>query len=139
MTESDRIAEILTAWYANSAEGSDRDPQELLKLHPELADDLKERIEALESLTRRCRVSLVTDSQYVKLGITTWLSSWKRNNWKRKGGAVKNVDLWKRLDQATGRHDIRWEWVRGHTGVPENERCDELVGEAIERIRSSQT
>lgn len=100
--------------------------------------ELTAAIEALESLTRRCRVSLVTDSQYVRLGITTWLASWKRNHWKRKGGAVKNVDLWKRLDEVAERHDIHWEWVRGHSGVLENERCDELVAEEIARIQLHQ-
>ena len=97
--------------------------------------ELTAAIEALESLKRPCRVSLYTDSQYVRLGITSWLPGWKRNHWKRKGGAVKNVDLWKRLDDASDRHDIHWEWVRGHTGVIENERCDALVGEAIERLQ----
>lgn len=97
--------------------------------------ELTAAIQALESLKRPCRVELFTDSQYLKNGITSWLPAWKARQWRRKGGAVKNVDLWKRLDAAAGRHDIEWKWVPAHMGVPENERCDQLAGDEIARFR----
>lgn len=92
-------------------------------------------IAGLEALKRRCRVRLVTDSQYVKNGITQWLANWKRNNWRTAARSpVKNADLWKRLDAAAARHDIEWEWVRGHSGHPENERADALARSAIDEM-----
>lgn len=94
-------------------------------------------ISGLEALKRPCRVQLITDSEYVKRGITEWLPGWKRRNWKRKGGPIKNVDLWKQLDEATQRHDISWQWVKGHAGVHYNERCDTLASEAIAREKQS--
>ena len=93
-------------------------------------------IEALAALRTSCEVSLHTDSEYLKKGITEWLPKWRRNGWKTKSGPVKNADLWQRLQDEVDRHDVSWAWVKGHSGVPENERCDELVGEAIDRIRS---
>ncbi len=90
---------------------------------------------ALEALKRPCRVELHTDSEYVQKGITQWMPQWKRNHWKRKGGPIKNIDLWKALDAAASRHDIQWQWVKGHAGNPENERCDALASAAIERIK----
>lgn len=98
--------------------------------------ELTAAIRALESLTRPCEVELHTDSEYVKKGITEWLPGWKRRNWKRKGGPLKNEDLWRALDSIVSGHEIRWAWVRGHTGVNENERCDELASEAIARVRA---
>ncbi len=90
-------------------------------------------IKALEALTRRCNVRLLTDSQYVKKGITEWLPSWKARNWKTAAKTpVKNADLWKRLDCAAARHEIHWEWVRGHSGHGENERVDALARQAID-------
>ena len=71
-------------------------------------------------------ITIVTDSAYVKDGITKWIHGWKRNNWTKKGG-LKNVDLWQRLDAAATRHQVRWEWVKGHAGHPENERADALA------------
>ncbi|MCH8500568.1 MAG: ribonuclease HI [Aliidiomarina sp.] len=86
---------------------------------------------ALESLKRPCSVDLWTDSEYVRQGITKWLAGWKRNNFRTsQKKAVKNVDLWQRLDAAQARHEVRWHWVKGHAGHPENERCDELAREA---------
>lgn len=90
-------------------------------------------ITALEALKRPCRVCLHTDSEYVMKGLTEWLPGWKRRNWKRKGGPIKNVDLWKRLDAAASRHEVSWRWVKGHAGVHYNERCDTLASEAIAR------
>jgi len=85
-------------------------------------------IEALASLKRRCRVVVHTDSQYVKLGVTEWLPMWIRRGWKTAGNkAVKNADLWRRLAQLAGEHDVDWRWVKGHAGVPGNERADALA------------
>lgn len=92
-------------------------------------------IEALASLQRRCKVAIYTDSEYLKRGFTEWLPNWRRNNWKRKGGAVKNVDLWMRLDELVSMHEVSWEWVPGHAGIDENERCDELATAEIARLK----
>ncbi len=88
--------------------------------------ELLAAITALETLSKPTKVTVVTDSAYVKDGITKWIHSWKRNGWKKKGG-LKNVDLWQRLDAAAACHDVTWEWVKGHAGHPENERADELA------------
>ena len=88
--------------------------------------ELLAAITALETLDRPTRITVVTDSAYVKDGITKWIHGWKRNGWKKKGG-LKNVELWQRLDAAAARHDVTWEWVKGHAGHPENERADELA------------
>jgi ribonuclease HI len=90
--------------------------------------ELLAAISALEALDRPSRITVVTDSAYVKGGITAWLHGWKRNGWKtttRK--PVKNEDLWRRLDEAAARHEVTWEWVKGHAGHPENERADALA------------
>ncbi|RVU34330.1 ribonuclease HI [Rheinheimera riviphila] len=90
--------------------------------------ELMAAIIGLESLKEDCSVVLTTDSQYVRLGITQWLKNWKRNNWRTsQKEPVKNKDLWQRLDAASSRHHIDWQWVKGHAGHPENERCDELA------------
>lgn len=88
--------------------------------------ELMAAISALETLDRPTSLTIITDSAYVKDGITKWIHAWKRNGWKKKGG-LKNVDLWQRLDQAAARHNVTWEWVKGHAGHPENERADELA------------
>ncbi|WP_224816946.1 ribonuclease HI [Hasllibacter sp. MH4015] len=90
--------------------------------------ELLAAISALEALERPSKLTIVTDSAYVKNGITGWLHGWKRNGWKTSTKKpVKNVDLWQRLDEAAKRHDVTWEWVKGHAGHPENERADELA------------
>jgi len=90
--------------------------------------ELHAAIAALESLSRPSTITLVTDSAYVKNGITEWLAAWKRRGWRTASGApVKNLELWQRLDAARARHKVRWEWVRGHDGHPENERADALA------------
>ncbi len=90
--------------------------------------ELMAAIVALEALKEQCIVVLSTDSQYVRQGITQWIHNWKKRGWKTaEKKPVKNVDLWKRLDAALGQHQIQWEWVKGHAGHPENERCDELA------------
>jgi len=97
--------------------------------------ELMAAIQALESLKRPCKVRLTTDSQYVQKGISEWLANWKRRGWKTAAKKpVKNADLWMRLDEAVADHDIRWEWVRGHSGHPENELADSLANQAIDEL-----
>jgi ribonuclease HI len=90
--------------------------------------ELQAAIAALEALDRPSKITVVTDSAYVKGGITAWLYSWKKNGWKTSTKKpVKNEDLWRQLDAAAARHDVTWEWVKGHAGHPENERADALA------------
>ena len=90
--------------------------------------ELTAAIEALKALTRPCLVEMHVDSQYVKDGITKWISNWQRNGWKTADKKpVKNVELWQALAEAIKRHDISWHWVKGHAGHPDNERADELA------------
>ena len=90
--------------------------------------ELLAAINALEALERPSPITVVTDSAYVKGGITEWLRSWKRNNWRTATKKpVKNEDLWRRLDEAAARHQVTWTWVKGHAGHPENERADALA------------
>ena len=90
--------------------------------------ELLAAINALEALERPSTITVVTDSAYVKGGITEWLPSWKRNNWRTATKKpVKNEDLWRRLDEAAARHQVTWTWVKGHAGHPENERADALA------------
>ncbi len=93
-------------------------------------------IRALESLDKRCEVVLTTDSQYVKNGITQWIAGWKKRGWKTaQKTPVKNQDLWQRLDAAVARHQVRWQWVRGHSGHPQNEQADRLAQRGIDELR----
>lgn len=97
--------------------------------------ELMAAIVALETLKRPCRVHLTTDSQYVMKGITEWMVNWKKRGWKTAGRQpVKNVDLWQRLDNALAPHEVTWEWVRGHTGHPENEKADALANQGIDEL-----
>ena len=90
--------------------------------------ELMAAISALEALERPSALTVVTDSVYVKDGITKWIFGWKKKGWKTAANKpVKNEELWKRLDAATVRHDVTWEWVKGHMGHPENERADKLA------------
>ena len=93
-------------------------------------------IAALEALKRPCAVRLHTDSRYVRDGITKWIARWKQNGWKTAArDPVKNEDLWRRLDAAIAQHQVQWLWVEGHSGHPENERCDALArGESRKRL-----
>lgn len=94
--------------------------------------ELMAAIRALEALKRPSKVRLVTDSVYVKDGVTKWIHGWKKNGWKTAAKKpVKNEDLWRRLDEAAKRHDIAWEWIKGHAGHVDNERADALAREAI--------
>ena len=96
-------------------------------------------IEALSALKRPCNISLYTDSKYVMSGVTEWLANWKQNGWRtaNKKQAVKNIDLWQRLDELTGQHEIRWIWVKGHNGHAENERCDALARAEVAKIKEN--
>jgi ribonuclease HI len=99
--------------------------------------ELTAAIEALQALKRPCRVELHTDSQYVKNGITQWLTLWKARGWRTLSkGAVKNEDLWRRLDEAAARHDIDWRWVKGHAGHELNERADALARRGMEEAEA---
>ena len=94
--------------------------------------ELTAAIEALEALSRPCRVELHTDSQYLRGGVTAWMHGWKRNGWRTADKKpVKNDDLWRRLDAAAERHDIDWRWVKGHAGDEMNERADELARQGM--------
>ena len=94
-------------------------------------------IRALEALKRRCRVRVHTDSQYVQLGISTWIHQWKKRAWRTADKKpVKNEDLWKRLDELAAGHEIEWIWVRGHSGHAGNERADELANLGVDGVTS---
>jgi len=97
--------------------------------------ELLAAISALELLNRPSKVHLYTDSQYVMKGITEWLANWRRKGWKTSSGsAVKNADLWQRLDLAAQPHTIDWRWVKGHSGDPGNEKADQLANRGVEEI-----
>jgi ribonuclease HI len=90
-------------------------------------------IRGLESLSRACDVEVWTDSQYVKNGIETWIHNWKRNGWKTADKKpVKNAELWRELEAAAGRHQVRWRWVKGHSLHPQNERADALANRGVD-------
>jgi len=98
--------------------------------------ELLAAINALETLGRGSEITIVTDSAYVKNGITTWVHGWKRNGWKTSARKpVKNVELWQRLEAAQERHRVKWEWVKGHAGHPENEKADELARAGMEPFK----
>ncbi|TAK38480.1 MAG: ribonuclease HI [Lysobacteraceae bacterium] len=98
--------------------------------------ELMAAIMALETLREPCDVVLHTDSQYVRQGITLWMPNWLRRNWRTAtGAAVKNQDLWERLQAAAARHRVDWRWVKGHSGDPDNERVDQLARAQAERYR----
>jgi len=100
--------------------------------------ELTAAIEGLRALNEPCEVVLTTDSTYVKDGITRWLANWKKNGWKTAAKkAVKNQDLWQELDQQTSRHAVQWQWVKGHSGHPENERADALANQGMDKVKGS--
>jgi ribonuclease HI len=98
--------------------------------------ELMAAIQGLEALNRdQCQVTVFTDSKYVMQGITEWLEGWKARGWKTAGKKpVKNVDLWQRLDAARQKHQVNWQWVKGHAGHPENERADTLANRGIDEM-----
>ena len=94
-------------------------------------------ISALEALDRPSQIKIITDSSYVKDGVTQWLENWKKNKWKTASKKpVKNAELWRRLDQARSMHQVKWEWVKGHAGHQENERADELARKGMEPFKN---
>ena len=98
--------------------------------------ELTAAIEALNALTKHSQVELTTDSKYVMHGITEWIHGWKKRNWRGANKKpVKNVDLWQALDEVAALHEVRWHWVKGHSGHRENELADELATQAIEQVR----
>ena len=119
-------------WAAVLLYGNTR--REIVGSEPDTTNNRMEMtaaLRSLQSLKESCHVILFTDSEYLKRGITEWLPKWKRHRWSRKGGSLKNVDLWQELDAAIKHHEVEWHWVRGHGGIRDNERCDELVSRAI--------
>ncbi len=97
--------------------------------------ELTAAIAALKALRRKCEVVLYTDSRYVMQGMTEWIPRWQRRGWRTAAGkAVENRDLWERLLEVAEPHDVQWKWVRGHTGVPGNERADDLARAAAESV-----
>jgi len=100
--------------------------------------ELMAAIMAIEALKRETEADLYTDSKYLRDGITQWLPKWKTNGWKTAAKKpVKNDDLWRRLDEALIRHQIKWHWVKGHAGHPENERADQLANLGLEQARGN--
>jgi ribonuclease HI len=98
--------------------------------------ELTAAIKALDALTEACGVEVTTDSKYVQNGITKWIAGWKRNGWKTSDKKpVKNQDLWMALDAHAQKHDISWNWVKGHAEHPENERCDALAVAAVKALK----
>ncbi|MCH7630317.1 MAG: ribonuclease HI [Proteobacteria bacterium] len=112
--------------------------KELMGGEPETTNNRMEliaAIKALNALKKPCQVHLVTDSNYVKEGITTWIHKWKQNGWRTAARKpVKNADLWQALEAAMKPHNMTWEWVRGHTGHPENERADALARQGMQKF-----
>jgi ribonuclease HI len=97
--------------------------------------ELQAAIEALDALKEPCEVDFFTDSEYVRNGITEWLSTWRSNGWRTKARqSVKNEDLWRTLDAAASRHKINWHWLKGHSGHQHNERCDQLANDALAKF-----
>lgn len=99
--------------------------------------ELTAAIRAIAALNRRCNVTIYTDSEYVRRGITEWIQQWKQRGWKTAGRKpVKNEDLWRELDGAIASQDIEWRWVKGHSGDPGNERADELANRGIDELHA---
>ena len=115
--------------------------RELSGAEPETTNNRMEMmaaIVALETLERACVVTVVTDSTYLKDGITGWIHAWKRNGWKTASKKpVKNTDLWQRLDRAQARHQVKWQWIKGHAGHEQNERADALARAEIEALKAA--
>jgi ribonuclease HI len=97
--------------------------------------ELMAAIQGLKALSEKCIVNLTTDSKYVMDGINSWIKNWKRNNWKNSQKQnVKNKDLWIQLDKLNEQHDVRWHWVKGHSGHPQNELADQLANKGIDSL-----
>lgn len=99
--------------------------------------ELRAAVEGLRALKEPCRVTVTTDSEYLKKGITNWIERWKHNGWKTAGKKpVANQDLWRQLDELTRRHQVRWQWTKGHASHADNNRCDELATLAARQAAS---
>lgn len=97
--------------------------------------ELTAAIKGLDSLKRHCKVMLMTDSSYVKNGITEWIKNWKASGWKNSNKKpVKNIDLWKQLDELSGQHEIEWKWIKGHSGHKYNEIADDLANRGVDEV-----
>lgn len=97
--------------------------------------ELQAVIQALSALKKPCQIEVTTDSQYVRNGVMLWLPRWKQNAWRNSGNKlVKNKDLWERLDEEIKHHQLKWHWVRGHSGHPENTLADQLANRAIDEL-----
>ncbi|MGL4309014.1 MAG: ribonuclease HI [Paracoccaceae bacterium] len=102
--------------------------------------ELMAAISALEGLKRPTAITVVTDSAYVKNGVNQWIHGWKRNGWRTADNKpVKNAELWQRLELAQARHQVRWEWIKGHAGHPENERADALARAGMAPFKPAKT
>lgn len=102
--------------------------------------ELQAAIAALRALREPCAVEVFSDSQYLRQGVTEWIARWKANGWRTiKREPVKNADLWRELDALAGMHRVRWRWLKGHAGHALNERCDQLAGAEIARLRKAFT
>ncbi|MEJ2484356.1 MAG: ribonuclease HI [Anaerolineales bacterium] len=95
--------------------------------------ELTAAVEGLRALPERSRVTMVTDSEYLKKGITEWMPNWRARNWRRKGGKLANVDLWKVLDKILSQHEVEWRWVKAHASSRYNNQVDQLAREAMKR------
>jgi ribonuclease HI len=116
--------------------------KEINGAEPETTNNRMELMAAIQALRavkgENKSIRLVTDSTYVKDGLTKWIHGWKKNGWKTAAKKpVKNADLWRELDEAASRHDVQWDWVKGHSGDPDNERADELARLAIAQMRDA--
>jgi ribonuclease HI len=97
--------------------------------------ELTAAIKGLEALNTKCQVNLITDSKYVMDGINGWINGWKKNNWKNSQKKdVKNKDLWIQLDKLNSRHEVKWSWVKGHSGHFQNEKADQLANKGIDTL-----
>ncbi|MBN1441146.1 MAG: ribonuclease HI [Planctomycetes bacterium] len=118
-----------------SFEGSEREIAAAVEKTTNNRMELLAAIRGLERLNSSCRVRVVTDSQYLYLGMTEWVEAWKARGWKTASRKpVLNQDLWQRLLELAGRHEVEWEWVPGHAGHPYNERCDALANRALDEF-----
>ena len=92
-------------------------------------------IKGLEALTKSCRIKITTDSKYVLQGVTEWMPNWKKRNWRTANkNPVLNVELWQQLDELVAQHEIEWNWVKGHSGHPENELADQLANQGVDEL-----
>lgn len=98
---------------------------------------IRSGIEGLTLLTQRCRVEVVSDSQYLVKGMNEWLPGWKAKGWKRKGGPIQNLELWQQLERVAAGQDVQWSWVPGHAGHPKNEYANDLAVQAAQELTQS--